>query len=664
MITYLIASLLVTATNATVTLPTIIVEAGRIEKIETKSPSHIKVISSKEIADSATKDIPSLLERVGGISVSNLGSGNPAMSQISMRGYGENGFGRVKILVDGENLANPNLLSPNYASILKTGIDSVEILHGPQTVLYGDGASAGVINVKSFPSDATIKSYIETSAGSDAIVSFATGSRGAADDDESVLYFADFSFGSSDGWRDNSSYETYNQHSGIKKEFTNGSFLSLSTFFNNSSYELPGPLSKEYAFHDRKKSFYGDRAKLSSYGFNLGAKGVIDDENALMASVKFSHRRSHFNNGDYTDISGVKNLYSRDYLSNLYTTDLSGQYVRNDEFRLFENEFTSGVFLQHSLLRSDSVDIYPQWDLAYFSECDITRLTGGFFAYDEIKLTENISATIGGRAERDWNDNNIARDSARAGNVFAYESALRYVFEENSKIFLRWCRFFRRPFIDEYRWRNGTEEGTTSPEKGWNVESGFTISFFEEFKGAFTAYLSECDNEIFYNPYLMSNENAAWKNRRTGFDATIGWEREKCSSLDFSISAVDAKSAGGEYKGKYIPGVPRLQMNLDGKIYITDEVDIFGSWRLSGARYAISDFKNSNEKLNSAHIFRAGARYKPQHSILEGFTLTFSVENIFDEKYCDYAVASVISGRNAYYPAIGRTFLLTLRYDF
>jgi iron complex outermembrane receptor protein len=664
MITYLIASLLVTATNATVTLPTIIVEAGRIEKIEAKSPSHIKVISSKEIADSATKDIPSLLERVGGISVSNLGSGNPAMSQISMRGYGENGFGRVKILVDGENLANPNLLSPNYASVLKTGIDSVEILHGPQTVLYGDGASAGVINVKSFPSDATIKSYIETSAGSDAVASFATGSRGAADDDESVLYYADFSFESSDGWRDNSDYEIYNTQAGLKKEFENGSFLSFSTFFNNSDYNLPGPLSKENAYHNPEKSFYRDHAKLSSYGFNFGGKGVIDEDNVIKTSLKFSHRRSHFTNGDYTDIYGVKNLYSRDYLSNLYITEFSPQYIRKDDFKFFSNELTSGVFLQHNFLKSDAIDIYPQWDWAYSSECDITRLTGGFFAYDEIKLTENISATIGGRAERDWNRNNIAADGGRNGNLAAYESALRYNFNKETKAFLRWTRFFRRPFIDEYRWRNGTEEGTTSPEKGWNVESGVSVRFFEEWKSSFTAYISETDNEIFYNPYLMSNENAAWKNRRTGFDATIGWEREKFSSLDFSISAVDAKSAGGEYKGKYIPGVPRLQMNLDGKIYITDEVDIFGGWRLSGARYAISDFKNSNEKLNSAHIFRAGARYKPQHSILEGFTLTFSVENIFDEKYCDYAVASVITGKNAYYPAIGRTFLLTIRHDF
>lgn len=664
MITYLIASLLVTATNATVTLPTIIVEAGRIEKIEAKSPSHIKVISSKEIADSATKDIPSLLERVGGISVSNLGSGNPAMSQISMRGYGENGFGRVKILVDGENLANPNLLSPNYASVLKTGIDSVEILHGPQTVLYGDGASAGVINVKSFPSDATIKSYIETSAGSDAVASFATGSRGAADDDESVLYFADFSFESSDGWRDNSDYEIYNTQAGLKKEFENGSFLSFSTFFNNSDYNLPGPLSKENAYHNPEKSFYRDHAKLSSYGFNFGGKGVIDEDNVIKTSLKFSHRRSHFTNGDYTDIYGVKNLYSRDYLSNLYITEFSPQYIRKDDFKFFSNELTSGVFLQHNFLKSDAIDIYPQWDWAYSSECDITRLTGGFFAYDEIKLTENISATIGGRAERDWNRDNIAADGGRNGNLAAYESALRYNFNKETKAFLRWTRFFRRSFIDEYRWRNGTEEGTTSPEKGWNVESGVSVRFFEEWKSSFTAYISETDNEIFYNPYLMSNENAAWKNRRTGFDATIGWEREKFSSLDFSISAVDAKSAGGEYKGKYIPGVPRLQMNLDGKIYITDEVDIFGGWRLSGARYAISDFKNSNEKLNSAHIFRAGARYKPQHSILEGFTLTFSVENIFDEKYCDYAVASVITGKNAYYPAIGRTFLLTIRHDF
>ena len=87
-------------------------------------------------------------------------------------------------------------------------------------------------------------------------------------------------------------------------------------------------------------------------------------------------------------------------------------------------------------------------------------------------------------------------------------------------------------------------------------------------------------------------------------------------------------------------------------------------YRLIGARYAISDTPNANGRLPAANVFRIGCRYEPTWWKLEGLSFAFSCDNLFDENYCDYAVASVTSGENAWYPAAGRSFMFTIRYEF
>ena len=73
---------------------------------------------------------------------------------------------------------------------------------------------------------------------------------------------------------------------------------------------------------------------------------------------------------------------------------------------------------------------------------------------------------------------------------------------------------------------------------------------------------------------------------------------------------------------------------------------------------------NANGRLSAVSVFRLGCRYEPTFWRLEGLSFAFTCDNLFDESYCDYAVASVTSGKNAYYPAAGRSLLFTVRYEF
>ena len=57
----------------------------------------VDVFSAAEIAASNVRTLPDLVSRLPGVSLYHLGAANPALAQIQMRGYGENGFGRVLV---------------------------------------------------------------------------------------------------------------------------------------------------------------------------------------------------------------------------------------------------------------------------------------------------------------------------------------------------------------------------------------------------------------------------------------------------------------------------------------------------------------------------------------------------------------------------------------
>ena len=186
----------------------------------------------------------------------------------------------------------------------------------------------------------------------------------------------------------------------------------------------------------------------------------------------------------------------------------------------------------------------------------------------------------------------------------------------------------------------------------------------EEWYALATAYYSETENEIQYNPLTFSNENAADRHRREGIDVAMGWQREKVAGIRLAWSGVHAIVAEGANEGLWIAGVPRQQMNLEGKVWLWDEFSILGGYRLIGTRYAISDYANEHERLPVESLFRVGCRYEPTWWKLEGLSISFTCENLFDRQYCDYAVASAGSDALAWYPASGRSFMLTIRYEF
>jgi iron complex outermembrane recepter protein len=124
----------------------VIVTASRVEEPAEEVAAFVSVITAEELSASGQTTLVEALDGLAGIHFRSS-SGNAAQAEISMRGFGENSHGRVLVLVDGRRLNRPDLASINWLEIPVENIERIEVVRGGSSILYGDAAVAGVINI-------------------------------------------------------------------------------------------------------------------------------------------------------------------------------------------------------------------------------------------------------------------------------------------------------------------------------------------------------------------------------------------------------------------------------------------------------------------------------------------------------------------------------------
>jgi vitamin B12 transporter len=124
---------------------TLVVTATRIPTPELEVASSITVISADEIAAQQIRTLPELLKSVPGLNVVQTG-GPGGQTSVFIRGTNSN---HTKVLVDGIDVSDPSNSGGAFdlGQFLTQDIQSVEILRGPQSGLYGSDAIGGVINI-------------------------------------------------------------------------------------------------------------------------------------------------------------------------------------------------------------------------------------------------------------------------------------------------------------------------------------------------------------------------------------------------------------------------------------------------------------------------------------------------------------------------------------
>ncbi len=126
-------------------LPDLVVTATRTPLAISQAGSAISVITSEEIARESPKSVANAFRRVPGLSVVETG-GPGGTTSVRIRG-GE--ARHTLVLIDGVRVNDPSSGSAefDFANLVATDIERIEVLRGPQSALYGSDAMGGVINI-------------------------------------------------------------------------------------------------------------------------------------------------------------------------------------------------------------------------------------------------------------------------------------------------------------------------------------------------------------------------------------------------------------------------------------------------------------------------------------------------------------------------------------
>jgi outer membrane receptor protein involved in Fe transport len=139
--------------------------AARLAQTIEDAPASVSVITRGEVEAFGYPTIYEALRGQRGVALSNDG----AYAGVTLRGLGQPGdYGnRLLVLSDGATL-NDNILWQSYVDyagrVDLDGIERVELVRGPGSVLYGTGAVSGVVNLVPLapPSEANVEARVST----------------------------------------------------------------------------------------------------------------------------------------------------------------------------------------------------------------------------------------------------------------------------------------------------------------------------------------------------------------------------------------------------------------------------------------------------------------------------------------------------------------------
>ncbi len=123
------------------------------EKLESV-PAAVTVISAEDIERSGYTQVWDLLRKVPGVNVAQLSANTVG---VSIRGFNDKYSNMVQVLQDGRSIFNPITQGVWWIDqpIFLEDIERIEVMRGPNAVMYGYNSFNGVINIKTKPPSMT-----------------------------------------------------------------------------------------------------------------------------------------------------------------------------------------------------------------------------------------------------------------------------------------------------------------------------------------------------------------------------------------------------------------------------------------------------------------------------------------------------------------------------
>lgn len=630
-----VCALLSLPVKAQTQLPPVMVTATRFADDAGTLPFGVRVITADDLRRSGVETVNQALMKLLGVPGRQdfYGGGDYA---VDLRGFGATADSNQVIVVDGVKLNEADLGGTRLAGIPIDSVERIEVIRGSGSVLYGEGAAAGVI-------------VITTRAGSGAKrvnaarVTAAAGSFGARElRAGGTLVAGDFSVDvaankrRADNHRDN--FKSNVTGASLSGQWGNDWLrLGLGHAEDTLDGGLPGSLSApQYAANPRQTNSPDDKAAIGNRRNTLFAQATLGDWQLALDAGWRSKSLSSMNSGFAYD----------------YDVKASSQGLRaRHAARVGEvgNTLVIGVD------QGQWARVIPG-DFGSVSD----QRSRALYARDEVTLAAGTRLSAGWRSEAVRKTNSTAATSIDERQS-AWEFGVLQPVAAGSSVYGRIGKSFRLPNVDEF--------GFTSPGAVLRVQTSRDAELGVRWAAGgsrFEArlYRSSFTDEIGYDPSVAGPFGPESRGANVNFDPTrrqgleIELSQVVSSALSLHANATlrRARFTSGAHSGKDVPLTPRRTLSLRGEWQLAagQQVDLL----LNQVAAQHPDFDNACRMPSYVTL---DLRYAYRWQAAE---LALGVANLGGRKYYTQAFSCAAGEVNAIYPEAGRSLSASLRVAF
>jgi iron complex outermembrane receptor protein len=636
-----------------VTLEKVVVTATRdVEEIR-KIPANVTVITKKEIEESYVETVVDLLRNQVGILVKDI-YGNGKSATIDVRGFGETAPPNTLVLVDGRRVNQIDLSGVDWTQIPLHQIERIEVVRGSGSVLYGDNAVGGVINIITKTPEKPFSFQTGVSFGSyntNKEYGSVSGKWGPLSATLSMGYNA------TEGYRENGLLRAKNVGGKIIYDLNDHISFTLSGAFNRDKEGLPGGLTQaDIDLLGRRATLTPDNQAKTDDGYgDLGAKVKIWDIGRI--EVNLSYRDQEVKN----ILNFPSDFYTYKDKRDINTWGFTPKGILEKPLWIFPNKLIFGLDYYKSNSKVDSEATF--FGFPSSNRSDITQRSVGVYFLDEFSILEKLILSFGARYQ--WvtydifQENPFLKDSVTDWEP-AWNVGLTYLFGKRSSAFISIRRSFRFPTTDELILVYPVPQVNPAikPQAGYDYEAGIRYAFNDKIEANLTLFWIDTTNEFFFNPATFINENYP-KTQRKGVE--IGGKATPFSWLSIwaNYSYIEPTLKGRLFSGNQIPGVPKCKGAIGASLGPWKGFLFSTNMTLVGSQYMISDWANQVEKQPGYYTLNTRFSYT-----WKGLNAFFGVNNITNHKYSELAVTNAAGTRQLFYPSPERNYFGGVSYIF
>ena len=608
-------------------LDEVVVSDSKFALPKEKSGKVIVKITAEDLKKKAGQSVASILSTVAGVEINGNQSRNGKDLGLYIRG-GRNH--QVLILIDGVPVTDASGISLSYDLRLLPveQIESIEIMKGASSTLYGSGAATGVINI-------TLKKAGKKAIAGNAYLNIGT---------QTVAKNANYSV------------QDYNQGFAV-----NGGFEKVNYFASLNSTETTGiseakPLNSNTKFENDAFSRVNSLVKI---GFTPNKKLSFD------FFTNYDRMKSDFDAGSFAD--DLKNFSLSEQFRVGFTPKYKynkGELVINTGANVINRDIFSygSLFLAKS--RSVNVDAFNKYEIS----SQLFVVTGAQFQFHEMSnsseydaITTDVAkfnmidpyATVVYNSDFGLNLNAGARYNihSKYGNNFVYNINPSFTFSENLKVLASYSTAFITPSL--YQLYSPYGDLNLSPEKDATAEVGFEVSALnKKLVLNAVAFQREEEDAIGFDLMTYKYFNVDGKNKAKGLETMISYafNNKVKFNANYTFTELERQSRILNPKHKVnaavdVQATARLAFNLAYQ-FVSDRYLEYTTY--SAPTY---DPVLNSEILKDYQIVNANVRYDLIKNRLNVFG---TVDNILDKDF--------VESRG--YNTRGRNFKLGLNFLF